>query len=82
MQKEPEVNIIDLIKKGELMTDAKYIREFVLNHQKYQKDSVITKVIFLFIISTQEINFDLIKQLLSIQNGETYPKQLFDKNQD
>ena len=64
------------------MTDAKYVREFVLNHPKYQKDSVVTKVIFLFIISTQEINFDLIKQLLAIQNGETYPKQLFDKNLD
>ena len=61
------------------MTDAKYIREFVLNHPKYQKDSVISKVIFLFIISTKEINFDLIKKLLAIQNGETHPKQLFDK---
>jgi len=64
------------------MTDAKYIREYVLNHPNYKKDSIVTQVIFLFIISTQEINFDLIKQLLSIQNGETYPKQLFDKNLD
>jgi hypothetical protein len=31
---------------GELMTDAKYIREFVLNHPKYQKDSIVTKVTF------------------------------------
>ena len=63
------------------MTDAKYIREFELN-PKYQKDSVVTKVIFLFFISTKETNFDLIKQLLAIQNGEKYPKQLFDKKLD
>ena len=53
--------------KGELWTDAKYIRNFVNNHPKYNKDSIIT----------EDINFDLISHLLEIQNGLIKPKELF-----
>jgi glutamate--cysteine ligase catalytic subunit len=53
--------------KGELWTDAKYIRKFVSDHPKYNKDSIIT----------EEINYDLITHLLDIQNGVIKPKELF-----
>lgn len=54
---------LDFISKratGEIMTDARYIRNFVMNHPQYKHDSIVTK----------EIAYDLIKQLLKIQNGE------------
>ena len=63
-------NYIDFIEKrakGEIWTDAKYIRNFVLNHEKYKKDSIVT----------DEINYDLIKHILLIQNGEIKPKEIF-----
>ena len=53
--------------KGEIWTDAKYIRKFINNHPKYNKDSIIT----------EEINYDLINHLLKIQNGDIKPKELF-----
>ena len=53
--------------KGEIWTDAKYIRHFIDNHPKYNKDSIIS----------EEINFDLITHLLDIQNGLIKPKELF-----
>ena len=52
---------------GEIWTDAKYIRKFINEHPKYNKDSIIT----------EEINYDLINHLLLIQNGEIKPKELF-----
>lgn len=63
-------NYIDFIEKrakGEIWTDAKYIRNFVLNHEKYKKDSIVS----------DEINYDLIKHILLIQNGEIKPKEIF-----
>ena len=63
-------NYIDFIEKrakGEIWTDAKYIRNFVLNHEKYNKDSIVS----------DEINYDLIKHILLIQNGEIKPKEIF-----
>ncbi len=63
-------NYIDFIEKrakGEIWTDAKYIRNFVMNHEKYKKDSIVT----------DEINYDLIKHILLIQNGEIKPKEIF-----
>ena len=53
--------------KGEIWTDAKYIRKFIDNHPKYNKDSIVT----------EEINYDLITHLLDIQNGIIKPKELF-----
>ena len=63
-------NYIDFIEKrakGENWTDAKYIRNFVMNHEKYNKDSIVT----------DEINYDLIKHILLIQSGEIKPKEIF-----
>ena len=53
--------------KGEIWTDAKYIRNYIKNHPKYNKDSIVT----------EEINYDLISHLLDIQNGLIKPKELF-----
>ena len=53
--------------KGDIWTNAKYIRKFIDNHPKYNKDSIVT----------EEINFDLITHLLNIQNGIIRPKELF-----
>jgi len=61
------IDFIEKRAKGELWTDAKYIRNFVLNHPNYKKDSIVT----------DEINFDLIKHVLKIQNGEIKPKEIF-----
>lgn len=61
------IDFLEKRTKGELWTDAKYIRHFVNNHPKYNKDSIIT----------EDINFDLISHLLNIQNGLIKPKELF-----
>ena len=61
------LNFISRKAKGELWTDAKYVRNFVLNHPKYNKDSILT----------EEINYDLIKHILKIQRGDIKPKELF-----
>ena len=60
------VDYLEKKTKGEIWTDAKYIRNFVDNHPKYNKDSIIT----------EEINYDLIMHLLDIQNGLIKPKEL------
>ena len=68
-KKENLYKFIDYLEKktkGEIWTDAKYIRNFVDNHPKYNKDSIIT----------EEINYDLIMHLLDIQNGLIKPKEL------
>ena len=53
--------------KGEIWTDAKYIRKYISEHPKYNKDSIIT----------EEINYDLVNHLIEIQNGILKPKELF-----
>ena len=58
---------IELRSKGEIWTDAKYIRNFVLNHKAYKKDSIVT----------DEINYDLVCHLLEIQNEKIKPKELY-----
>ncbi|RIA87557.1 glutamate-cysteine ligase-domain-containing protein [Glomus cerebriforme] len=52
--------------KGEIQTTAKWIREFVRSHPKYQEDSVVT----------QEINYDLMKIIEKIQKGEANVPEL------
>ena len=64
---ENYLNFISKRASGEIWTDAKYIRNFILNHPKYNKDSKIN----------DEINYDLIKHILKIQNKEIKPKELF-----
>jgi glutamate--cysteine ligase catalytic subunit len=52
--------------KGEIQTTAKWMREFVRSHPKYQQDSVVT----------QEINYDLMKMIEKIQKGEAKVPEL------
>uniref|UniRef100_A0A667Y2S8 Glutamate--cysteine ligase n=1 Tax=Myripristis murdjan TaxID=586833 RepID=A0A667Y2S8_9TELE len=57
------LNYLKLIKKrasGELMTMAKWMREFVAKHPQYKQDSVIT----------DKINYDLIQKCDKIAKGE------------
>ncbi|KAH8552130.1 glutamate-cysteine ligase-domain-containing protein [Umbelopsis sp. PMI_123] len=54
---------LDLIKRranGSLMTGATWMRQFVQNHPDYKHDSVVS----------QEINYDLMKTIEKISNGE------------
>lgn len=58
------LNYLKLIKKrasGELMTVARWMREFVSNHPDYKHDSVIT----------DKINYDLMVRCNKIANGQT-----------
>lgn len=48
------------------MTDAKYVRSFVLHHKDYKKDSIVS----------QEILYDLINHILDIQYGKLKPSEL------
>jgi len=53
---------LDLIKRradGSLMTPATWIRDFIRSHPDYKFDSVVT----------QEINYDLIKAVIEIEEG-------------
>ena len=50
---------------GELWTDAKLVRNFIMNHPKYQHNSEIN----------EEINYDLICYLMEIQKGHIKPKE-------
>uniref|UniRef100_A0A674EXL4 Glutamate--cysteine ligase n=1 Tax=Salmo trutta TaxID=8032 RepID=A0A674EXL4_SALTR len=57
------LNYLKLIKRrasGELMTMAKWMREFVDKHTQYKQDSVIT----------DKINYDLLRKCDSIAKGE------------
>ncbi|XP_055786377.1 glutamate--cysteine ligase catalytic subunit-like isoform X2 [Salvelinus fontinalis] len=57
------LNYLKLIKRrasGELMTMAKWMREFVDKHTQYKQDSVIT----------DKINYDLLRKCDSISKGE------------
>lgn len=47
-------------KTGELMTMAKWMREFVANHPQYKQDSVLT----------DKINYDLFRKCDRIAKGE------------
>jgi len=62
------LNFLKQRASGKLMTDAEYIRSFVLNHPQYKKDSKIN----------EEINYDLCKEILEIQKGKKVPSELFD----
>ncbi|KAM7220005.1 glutamate--cysteine ligase [Rhypophila decipiens] len=53
------LNLIRKRASGELWTTAKWIRHFVANHPKYQKDSVVS----------EEINKDLIGAVIAIEGN-------------
>lgn len=48
------------------MTDARYMRNFILNHNDYKKNSIISS----------SIEYDLIQHLFKIQNAEIKPEEL------
>ncbi|GAB5592020.1 glutamate--cysteine ligase [Umbelopsis nana] len=65
---------LDLIKRranGSLMTGATWIRQFVQNHPAYKHDSVIS----------QEMNYDLMKTIEKISNGELEVPELLGEHQ-
>ena len=63
--KKPSHNFYHI---GKLPTTAKWIRNFVQNHPKYNHDSVVS----------QEINYDLIRMVEKIQNGQVKFEGLMD----
>ena len=61
------LEFVKLRSNGSLMTDARYVRNFVLNHRDYKGDSIVS----------DKIMYDLTNHVLDIQNGKTKPKELF-----
>lgn len=64
---------LDLIQKrasGKLMTTAHWMREFVLKHPKYARDSRVT----------EEINYDLLVACQQITSGQLCPPELLTKH--
>ncbi|KAF9215889.1 hypothetical protein CPC16_000617 [Podila verticillata] len=60
---------LELIKKranGTLMTAASWMRQFVQNHPDYKQDSVVS----------EKINYDLVKMIEKINNGEVSVPEL------
>lgn len=55
-----KVSLSRFVHTGELMTMAKWMREFVAKHPEYKQDSVIT----------DKINYDLLKKCDRIARGE------------
>lgn len=54
---------------GELMTTARWIREFVTKHPAYKQDSVVN----------EEINYDLVRMCEKITKGEVHVPDLLNK---
>ncbi|CAG8680374.1 5799_t:CDS:10, partial [Cetraspora pellucida] len=54
--------------KGKIQTTATWIRNFVQSHPKYNNDSIVS----------QEINYDLVKMVEKIQNGQVVVPELLD----
>ena len=52
--------------KGKIKTGARFIREFVLNHQEYKQDSIVTN----------KIAFDLMSTIINLNNS---PEELLTK---
>lgn len=52
---------------GQLSTAASWMRNFVLNHPEYKQDSVVT----------ESINYDLITEILKIQNDNVLPASMY-----
>lgn len=48
------------------MTDARYLRNFILNHEDYKHNSIISS----------KIEYDLVQHIFKIQNAEIFPKEL------
>ena len=55
--------------KGEVMTGASYIRELVLNHPEYKKDSLVTP----------RMAYDLISNIIGLGNSMEQRQQFLGK---
>jgi len=64
---EKYLEFISMKASGKLLTTATYMRQFVMNHNDYHKDSVIS----------DQIAYDLVKHVSEIANGTLKPKELF-----
>ena len=60
MQSEQILDIVILFPPGELLTTARWIRNFVHNHPDYKKDSVVS----------DNINYDLVCRCDDITRGK------------
>jgi len=49
--------------KGEIMTGAAFIRKIVINHPQYKKDSIVSEVSFIFLISFSQFVMTLSERL-------------------
>lgn len=61
--------MIDLLVKrarGELKTGAKFMRDFVVNHPKYEHDSIVPK----------EVCYELVREVQQLGNGEKWDESL------
>lgn len=61
------LNLIQKRASGELMTTASWIRKFVTTHPDYKQDSVVS----------ERINYDLLSQMSTIQQGTVGCPELF-----
>ena len=64
---EQYLQLVSMRASGKLQTNAAFIRDFVRNHPKYQKDSVVR----------EEIVFDLVESAEKISAYELVPEKLF-----
>ena len=63
-------NYLGLLRKrasGKLKSNAKYMRDFVLAHEDYKKDSKVSEL----------IQYDLLKRVQAISKGEIRPDDLY-----
>ncbi len=61
---------LGLLKKrasGQLKTNAKYMRDFVLSHPDYKKDSKVSEI----------VQYDMLKKIKKISAGESFPDELY-----
>ena len=61
------LNFISLKAKGEILTTASWIRQFVQKSPLYKQDSVIS----------QELNYELLKRMCEISEGKVHEPLLF-----
>ena len=63
-------NYLGLLRKranGKLKSNAKYMRDFVLGHKDYKKDSRVSEL----------IQYDLLKHVHKISDGDIRPNELY-----
>mmetsp|Transcript_4566 Transcript_4566/g.5256 ORF Transcript_4566/g.5256 Transcript_4566/m.5256 type:complete len:579 (-) Transcript_4566:580-2316(-) len=67
---EKYVDFISDRAKGDILTPARWIRNFISSHPDYKKDSIVSK----------KIEHDLVKRCIDISNGELHEPSLLGDN--